>query len=104
MRIKRSLIGFVIFLVLLVPGTSLIFENGIFELPEIAAHLYARENCMCIFVSGFGSEHCRESTRQFIPVGSIEVNESKKSVSTRVFWAQSEFRFKNKQLGCGIIQ
>jgi len=87
-------------LVVFVFGSKLVFENGIYELPGIAANLYARENCMCVFVMGFDEKQCVEITRQFIAPSSIRVDRSSKSVDTQVFWAASRFEMKSKRLGC----
>ena len=101
--VKRILLSILGFVIVFIPVSGMIFENGVLDLPGIAAHLYARENCMCIFISGFSEEVCREQTRQMIPAGSIEVNVAEKSVRTRVFWKHSQFRLKNAQLGCEFI-
>lgn len=87
-------------LVVFVFGSKLVFENGVYELPGIAANLYARENCMCVFVMGFDQRYCEEFTRQFISPNSIRVDLAEKTVTADVFWSVSRFEMKSKQLGC----
>ncbi len=102
MRIKKWVIGFLVLLFGFIPASGLVFENGILDLPEIAANLYARENCMCIFISGFDQKQCEEITSQLIPVSELKIHPTEKSVQARVFWAHSQFRVKNAELGCTI--
>ena len=82
--------------------SKLFWESTFLDLPEMAANLYARENCVCVFVVGQSEGNCLEITRQFVPLGSIEIDREKKIVSTRVLWAISRAKFRDERLGCVI--
>jgi len=102
--LKKILIATLVGGAAFIPASAYIFENGVLDLPEIAAHLYARENCMCIFITGFGLNECRQITSQVIPLSEIRVDEADHSVYVRVLWNHSHFQWQNAQLGCAFVQ
>lgn len=99
---RRIVCWFVVVVSALWLFSKVFWENTVLDLPEMAATLYARENCSCLFVIGQSEESCREITKQFVPLSSITIDREKRTVQTRVFWGIARAKWVSDRLGCQI--
>lgn len=76
------------------------WPSTITDIPEIAARLYAKEYCSCLFVMGQTYPECRRTFGQYIPAFFIDINHDAKIVDTQVFWVSSRAVYQNERLGC----
>lgn len=71
-----------------------------FDIPEIAARLYAKEFCSCTFVMKRNFSECKKAFGQFMPAFFIDINVDAKIVDTQVLWESGRAMYQNDQLGC----
>lgn len=100
---RRIAFGLLLAVSLFWAFSKVCWESTFLDLPDMAANLYARENCVCLFVVGQTEEACREITSQFVPMSSIDVDRGNKTVTVRVFWSIARAKLQaNERLGCLI--
>ncbi len=76
------------------------WPSTIFDIPEIAARLYAKEFCSCTFVMRQSYKECRSAFGQFIPAFYVDINPDTKVVDTQVLWVSGRAIYQNDRVGC----
>ena len=70
---------------------------------KVVSSSYAKELCSCLFVVKQKKEYCRKYAKQIVPVGSENIDDTKKTVTATALGLTSTAIFHNKRLGCGLI-
>ncbi|RYZ65929.1 MAG: hypothetical protein EOP09_13495 [Proteobacteria bacterium] len=82
--------------------TKLMWPSSLLDLPEIHAHMTAKEVCSCIFVEEQTPERCKIIHHHLFEPTSLEIDREQKFVFARSFWSVAKANFKGDEVGCGL--
>jgi len=82
--------------------SKVMWPSSVLDVPEIHAHLSAKEICSCVFVEELPLERCKIIHHHLFDPTSLEVDVEKKTVFARAFWAIAKANFKGDEVGCTL--
>lgn len=82
--------------------------KGVRNLAEVNSGWYAQMTCSCVFVTGRKEEDCKHYTRQFLPIKSLNVDRTNKSVKVvatfLMMYNTNTAKYEGPRYGCRLLK
>ncbi len=82
--------------------TKIFWPTSPTDVPEALSHLYAKEVCSCVYVSGRDRDNCLKDNMSLMKPTMLKVVAEKKEVFAKVLWADATAEYKGERQGCQI--
>lgn len=82
--------------------TKIFWPTSFTDVPEALSHLYSKEVCSCVFVSGRDRDGCLKDNRSLMKPTMLKVDAAQKQVFAKVLWADATAEYKGERQGCQI--
>lgn len=77
--------------------------KAIRDFPQVLPSFSAKEFCSCYFVNQQTEIYCRELVRQYLPLKSLEIDESSKEVRATGYFGKQSARYVSERFGCELF-
>jgi hypothetical protein len=71
--------------------------------PYIISSFSAKTACSCLFVEGRDEASCRNYSRQYIPIQSMDISAADKIVTVKGLWITNRAKYTGKRYGCILL-
>jgi hypothetical protein len=102
MRSKKILIPFALFIFVGAIHQVVFSVTPLRELPMLMSTMRAKEFCSCYFMLNKGKDYCLNSVKKGYPLFDYAIDEEKKTVIFKNYFATAKAKVEDKRYGCTL--